>query len=179
MREDNGVELCKKYLAKEAVHTCDPTMLLTKNDYIDLIKKEGLKQKESGIFTYILDKSEEKENVINTAKKYLNKNVLTFNEKSVIDWLNSFYSCSCVITDSFHGCVFSIIFNKPFICILNTSRGVGRFKSLMNTFQTTKERFFNNCKYVNYALLKKELNINDELNTFITSSAEFLNNALK
>lgn len=56
---------------------------------------------------------------------------------------------------------------------------IGRFKSLMNTFQTTKDRFFNNCKDVNYELLKKDLNINDELNTFITSSDEFLNNALK
>lgn len=179
IREDNGVDLCKKYLQHNATHTCDPTMLLTRQDYIQLLNKEGVKQKENGIFTYILDKSKEKEIVINNASKILNKNIMKFNQTSVIDWLNSFYSCNCVITDSFHGCVFSIIFNKPFICILNTSRGIGRFKSLMNTFKTTKDRFFKNCKDVNYELLTKDLNINDELNTFIKSSAEFLNNALK
>lgn len=49
----------------------------------------------------------------------------------------------------------------------------------MNTFQTTKDRFFNNCKDVNYELLKKELNIDNYISIFKDKSIEFLNNALK
>jgi hypothetical protein len=40
-----------------------------------------------------------------------------------------------VITDSFHGTVFSILFNKPFIAIANKSRGLTRFESLLKLFQ--------------------------------------------
>ncbi|MCS2652122.1 polysaccharide pyruvyl transferase family protein [Bacteroides faecis] len=39
-----------------------------------------------------------------------------------------------VVTDSFHACVFAIIFNKPFICIGNNKRGMARFQSLLDLF---------------------------------------------
>ena len=39
-----------------------------------------------------------------------------------------------IITDSFHACVFSILFNKPFVCIGNKSRGNARFDSLLGLF---------------------------------------------
>ena len=39
-----------------------------------------------------------------------------------------------VITDSFHGCVFSILFNIPFIAIGNEGRGLSRFQSLLKMF---------------------------------------------
>ena len=38
------------------------------------------------------------------------------------------------IVDSFHGMVFSIIFNKPFWAIGNVSRGMSRFTSLLKMF---------------------------------------------
>ena len=39
-----------------------------------------------------------------------------------------------VITDSFHGTVFSIIFNKPFWVVVNKERGSSRFLSLLKIF---------------------------------------------
>ena len=47
-------------------------------------------------------------------------------------WLKGFRDCNYVITDSFHGTVFSIIFHKPFIAITNTRRGKDRFVSLLS-----------------------------------------------
>jgi hypothetical protein len=38
-----------------------------------------------------------------------------------------------VVTDSFHACVFSILFGKPFVAIGNKRRGMSRFKSLLGT----------------------------------------------
>lgn len=52
----------------------------------------------------------------------------------VEQWLKSFRDAEYVVTDSFHGTVFSIIFNKPFITIGNKSRGLARFTSLLSTF---------------------------------------------
>ena len=39
-----------------------------------------------------------------------------------------------VITDSFHACVFSILFNKPFWVVENKKRGIARIKNLLETF---------------------------------------------
>lgn len=45
-----------------------------------------------------------------------------------------------VFTDSFHGCVFSIIFNKPFWVIGNKDRGNARFDSLLKLFNLEERR---------------------------------------
>ena len=47
-------------------------------------------------------------------------------------WLNAFLKAKYVVCDSFHGMVFSIIFNKPFIVLKNRNRGMTRFLSLLN-----------------------------------------------
>ena len=51
---------------------------------------------------------------------------------SVSRWLAGFRDAQFVVTDSFHGTVFSIIFNKPFVAILNSERGASRFISLLS-----------------------------------------------
>ena len=45
-------------------------------------------------------------------------------------WVNAFSRADFVITDSFHGMVFSIIFNKEFVVLANRRRGLARFSSL-------------------------------------------------
>ena len=52
----------------------------------------------------------------------------------VEQWLRGFADAEYVITDSFHACVFSIIFNKPFFAVGNQGRGLSRFKSLLTMF---------------------------------------------
>ena len=84
---------------------------------------------------YVLDKTPEKTQIINQVKdktgldllevmpeEVFNKNTKDITKcvyPSVCKWLAGFRDASFVITDSFHGTVFSIIFNKPFICIAN------------------------------------------------------------
>ena len=53
---------------------------------------------------------------------------------AVEQWLRGFMDARYVVVDSFHGCVFSILFNKPFIAIANSGRGETRFTSLLKTF---------------------------------------------
>ena len=50
---------------------------------------------------------------------------------SVPEWLASFSNADFVVTDSFYGMVFSIIFEKNFIVIGNENRGLDRFVSLL------------------------------------------------
>lgn len=50
----------------------------------------------------------------------------------VEDWIGAFLKAEAVVTDSFHGCIFSMIFRKPFIVIGNKERGMSRFVSLLS-----------------------------------------------
>lgn len=53
---------------------------------------------------------------------------------TVPQWLHLVRNCDYFITDSFHGCAFAIIFNKPFVCLGNEKRGSARFDSLLGIF---------------------------------------------
>jgi len=148
VREDSGVELFKRVLGFDVKHFIDPTLLLTKSDYLQLIRSTH-SSNTGKLFYYILDESDYKSKAIidlgyklgkscfgleNYKKKKSSIFINNLNEfvvPSVQDWLKSFYDADCVITDSFHGMVFSIIFNKPFFVFVNKQRGATRFYSLL------------------------------------------------
>jgi len=146
VREYSGIRLCKDYLQTEAIQVLDPTLLLTQNDYLKLI--ENIEKKNKGIFCYILDKTKEKENIINNIIKEIKlqpfdveiklpQRHAPFEERirlPVEKWICAFRDAQFVITDSFHGCVFSILFQKNFIVYGNEKRGLARFQSLLSLF---------------------------------------------
>lgn len=155
VREDCGVGLCKYYFGVDAVHTLDPTMLLDKEDYLALLKSNcGTKQSGKKLMAYILDASRENDDIKALIASKLGvrlddviepmpkKNFYTCGPKglggcvypAVEDWLQGFAEADFVVTDSFHGTVFSIIFNVPFITVVNVGRGADRFTSLINMF---------------------------------------------
>lgn len=147
VREQSGVELCEKYLGRnDAKWILDPTMLLSKEDYEKLISKD---MKASGdLMCYVLDENPTVTCLIkrvveegNYKAFYANSRVsdskLPNKERiqpPVEQWLTGFSDARLVITDSFHACVFSILFNKPFIVIGNRRRGYSRFESLLKLF---------------------------------------------
>lgn len=153
VREDSAIKLCEKFLGRnDALHVLDPTMLLEKEDYIRLVEKENEPKSKGNLFCYILDESTEKTNIVkNIANKIcaipftqmpkcritlenLSKKLDDCTYPAVTAWLRAFMDADMVITDSFHGCVFSIIFNKPFWAIGNASRGMARFNSLLSIY---------------------------------------------
>lgn len=148
VREDSGVGLCREHLGVDAVHVLDPTLLLDRMDYEDLVAKSGVPQPDGDILVYILDESPEKEALIGRISEKSNYRPFKVNSRAenmsaplqeriqppVECWLAGFMQAKMVITDSFHACVFSIIFNKPFIAIGNRRRGLSRFKSLFKLF---------------------------------------------
>lgn len=143
VREKAAVNLVAEKLNKDAEFVLDPTLLLSKEDYIELFVGKNLPDNK-GIYTYILDDSDWKTQVVETAKETLglpqfsnqhNKHTVN-SEKipSIESWIKGFADADFVVTDSFHGTVFSIIFNKPFISLVNVSRGASRFESILGEF---------------------------------------------
>lgn len=155
VREDSGVKLCKENLGVDATHVLDPTMLLTKEDYIKLIEAEKEPQAAGTLFNYILDPDETKAKFISRVsegltlkpfqvlpkyqaetrtKEDVKKRIENCIFPGVTTWLRAFMDAEMTIVDSFHGMVFSIIFNKPFWVIGNSERGLSRFTSLLKLF---------------------------------------------
>jgi hypothetical protein len=166
VREESAVNLCKKYLNISAIQVLDPTLLLEKEDYIHLIEKDNIPEKKNLLFSYILDVSDEKTTFIHKIAEKLNleqvsgmpSNSIHLKKSKkdlsdcifpmVTEWLAGFRDAKFIITDSFHGMVFSIIFNKPFIVYGNVKRGMERFNSLLNELNL-KNRLIHNIQDLN------------------------------
>ena len=91
--------------------------------------------------SYILDTTEEIEELVTKIvndrgmnRTELNVTNLSHPLYSVEEWLGYISSSDLIVTNSFHGCIFSIIFNKPLIFTYNTQRGNARFFSLVELF---------------------------------------------
>ena len=142
VREESGVKLCKEHLGVDAAWVLDPTLLLDKSDYLDLCK-DIPEPSEKHLAAYVLGMNED---VQRTCEKIANEKglilkVFSADSKvslSVPEWLAMFRDASYVVTDSFHGTVFSIIFGKEFKCIYNEVRGAARFESLLNLYYSGK-----------------------------------------
>lgn len=148
VREESGIKLCHEHLGINAEHVLDPTMLLTKEDYKSLLNKETEIVIDGQIMTYILDNNKEKEDFVKkienmTGYKSFSAKSKSENSNNINDiiqppiehWIQGFRDAKIIITDSFHACVFSIIFRKPFLVIINENRGASRFKSLLKMFR--------------------------------------------
>lgn len=159
LREEGGVELCRKYFNVMVQHVLDPTMLLSVDDYMALFRKCNTSKSHGNLLVYVLDETSELSELVNdiVTEKHLvpfsvnnpyeadeNKPLEDRIKPSVETWLRGFFDAELIVTDSFHACVFSIIFNKQFIVVGNKSRGMSRFESLLKMFGL-EDRLVNGC----------------------------------
>ena len=134
VRERDGVKLARECFGVDASWVLDPTLLANKEIY-DKFLSHAPKRKG---FAYILDPSPRSEAAIELLKKQSGLEIDEVNDRGnrigIKAWLSAIAGAEFVLTDSFHGCVFSIIFNKPFFVLVNASRGASRFSSLLGSF---------------------------------------------
>lgn len=148
VREQSAIQLLNSYkwTTPQAITVLDPAFLLTKEDYIELINKGTTSHCSGNLFCYILDNTEKKEQTIQNTARSLNLKpfrVTLNNENTTIEqWIRSFQDAEYIITDSYHGLIFSIIFNKPFTLIKNEKRGNTRFESLLETLEIKTDKSF-------------------------------------
>jgi len=192
-REKGSIKLIKNHLGYKAKFVLDPTLLINKNYYLDLIKdfKDDIIVNDNYIAVYTITDSIFLKNYIdkiNNYKKYL---ITCSFENGIKKFIYGISNCKGVITDSYHGTLFSIIFNKPFISFELEVNGNERFNTLKDIFNLT-ERIFelksnpdnpnNPVIPVNpdIKLLEKPLKINQKvLNSLKMKSINFLKRNLK
>lgn len=155
VRESSGMDICSNVLGVDSIHVLDPTMLLRIEDYCQLIYGEKEPESTGDLFYYILDPSSKKKAFIkeictkNRMKSFMvlpkykeeyctrqqvKNDIEACVYPRVTQWLRAFMDAKMTIVDSFHGTVFSILFNKPFWVIKNGDRGNARFTSLLSIF---------------------------------------------
>lgn len=187
VRESSGIKLCQEHLGVNAVQVLDPTMLLDVKVYKKLITDENESISEGKLMSYFLDTTGIKKNYIEQISNELNLTPFSIMPKtkftkesinnldevvfpSVTKWLKGFDDAEFVITDSFHGCVFSILFNKPFIAIGNKRRGLSRFQSLLEKFGL-EDRFVLDSEKIDPILLSKKIDW-DKVNLILEEERE-------
>lgn len=198
VRESSGVKLVEEYLDCKAMHVLDPTMLLSRENYTDLINSSTvpLHKSDGKLFCYVLDQNPNLQNIIKRVEKennlkayYCNalRKAITQDDIKHLDeclfppveqWLKSFQDAEMVVTDSFHGTVFSIIFNKPFWVVTNKERGESRFTSLLQLFGLSN-RVITDASIVNWEEPIDWTYVNTKRMSLAIMSKDLLYKALK
>lgn len=163
VREDSGINLLRSYGWNHPAPklVLDPTLLLDKQDYDLLIQKSETFRPDGSLFSYILDYTEEKEQFINDIShkysfKSFSMSLSSDKNTSVEQWLRFFKESKMVITDSFHGLLFSIIYNKPYFIIKNEFRGNARFDSILGLFHLSENELLRE-DWTEVNLIKEEM----------------------
>ena len=137
VREESALSMfCKNgWVLPKAEWTLDPTLLLKVDDYVALIKSNNeVKDITLGkVFSYVLDMNDGiKQELEKCGKPFVVMGLKDAGNVSIEQWLNNIRCSDMVITDSYHGVVFSIIFGKEFKYMGNIKRGNDRIASLMS-----------------------------------------------
>ncbi len=181
VREENVANRLEKMLNKKVEKVLDPTLLLEKEKWEELVYKEKPvnldKTKYILVYTlfenieitkiadYLSNKTGLK--VIHFRKYNAYKNeLMSMYTKGPADFVNAFKNAEYIVTNSFHGLVFSIIFERNFYALMPKSRG-GRLKDLIsltgldkravNSLEDVKSKEIN--EQIDYASVKNKLDI--------------------
>ena len=145
VREDSGVELVKILAQRDAQQVVDPTLLLCETDWSSLSRSVELPDLYVLIYSLTLS-TNILENALLIAGKlgakvvmltssttlHLSRDIYVPKEVGPQEFLHLFKNASFIITDSFHGTVFSLIFRRQFIYIGDKyNKQISRSRSLL------------------------------------------------
>ena len=154
VREESGIGICRETFSNDAKLVLDPTLLLTAEDYKQILP-ECQNSSVKTCAVYILDPTSDQ---IHRVNEICHEKGLTVryigrpNRKgfpSIESWLSEIFSAEYVITDSFHGTVFSILAHKRFTTIVNSSRGAARFETLLSMLDLKDRMVTDNGTLIN------------------------------
>lgn len=169
----------------------DPTLLLSKEEWKENLKIKN-NEKEQYILTYQLHHNKEFDKYLKKLAKATNLKVVRLSSSiyykfkygkfvylpDLEQFLTYFKNAKYVVTDSFHGTVFSIIFNKQVIDIL-PGKTRTRIESILKLFGM-EDRIVND--YNDMSIINKEIDykkVNDILDKERKKSIEYLRKAIE
>lgn len=183
VRENFAVGMCERIYGVEAVQVADPVFFCTAQEYAQIEKPRNECMNEDYILAYILDPSKEKTDALRHVSERLNKKVkvilnefpelfecnrekMQLQEGDPIEilenievrhWLYCIHHSQYVVTDSFHGTCFAIIFRKNFTSIINMGRGGKRFESLLRKLRLRSRLTPNAASVIGHPMIDKPI----------------------
>lgn len=192
VRESSGCEIVKKLTSKVVPVMPDPTLLLRRTDW-DKVSKYNLNLNKY-IFCYFLSWNEDYWKYVENVSQQLGYQIVivpsvkqTYQVDAKIlknigpeEWVGLVKNASYVITDSFHGTVFSIIYNKPFTVLKrfsddNPRSQNSRIYTLLEHYNLTNRLGIN----TNIFNLQEYTKVNFQVEYDRRYALEWLNNVLK
>lgn len=155
-REDDGVSIIKEATGRDAVQVLDPTLLLSKPEWNELIQNTE-KPTEKYILIYALNNSTESAKMVEAVRKRYQLPVwgipmgftvpAKFNADKVwknagpFEFVSLFMHAEVVLTSSFHGLAFAVNFEKTFFVVPHPTRN-SRLNSLMKLLNLQDRQHF-------------------------------------
>ena len=191
VREKQGAKIIKDLTNMDVPVLLDPTMLLTKEEWEQLEEKPNLDYNldEPYMLTCFLGKisKERKQFFVDISEKFglklINLTQLDYEKEYMLNpshFLYLVHNAKLMITDSFHACVFSILYNTPFYVLQREDVWLSmnsRMDTLLGTFNLKDRKTNENID--NISLECDYTHIQEILEYERKRSEEFLNNALK
>lgn len=159
VREESAVEVLQEFTDKKIWHVLDPVLLLDHKAWSQLARSRT--EKEKYLLIYRVFEDEEVYKVARIVAKKLNMQVRYINnyredkydfisERRVgpREFIGLFQHAAFVVTNSFHGTAFSIVFNKDFITVPPKGRR-GRIDSLLQLLNL-EHRLVSNCSEIRH-----------------------------
>lgn len=187
VREQSGADIIKKEIGIEPQLVLDPVFLLSKDEWSKRCN-EQLKLPKKYIFVYSMEVSPVLENAVSTIKEETGLPVIIVRgggkpgriegkEDGTCgpeEFLRYMRDAELVITNSFHGTAFSLIFEKKFICVAHSTRNA-RLENIMSIIN--KDDSLLKCESSVPAIVNGK-EVTSTINPYIYASREYLNNAL-
>ena len=198
VREKSGIDIITNLTGQQAQLVCDPTLLLRQSDYRPLIATAHQYAKQPYLLAYILDYAFNPYPTIQQVidkiahEKGLQIIYLMANSidnyhigKSITsagpnEFLRLFAEASFVVTSSFHGVAFSLLFEKDFYTIIpSEERKDSRIQTLLSTVGATERAIPQGSKIESFHTANMDYScINGKLNEYREKSLNYLRNAI-
>jgi hypothetical protein len=189
VREQSGTVICRDVLGREDCQlVLDPTLVVDPAFYSEAAAP-ALSKSQPSLLTYVLDQSDIADVTTVAVGQALPGNYATTSlaidwngtQAEVGEWLRSFMDADFVITDSYHGTIFSILFGKQFLAIGNRDRGLDRFTTLLDALSLTDRLVLDANPERIAPLVNRPIDyfeVNDRLTALRRRSRDFLLSAL-
>lgn len=194
VREKSGITLAESLTGKKADLVCDPTLLLTKEEWSNLANQVPQRIKEPYILAYILTYAynpyPEIDNIINEIQNKLNlklvildgrakdlkrKNCTVIKDAGPLEFLSLIKNASFIITTSFHGTAFALNFEKPFYSVVKSfDNKDSRLLSLLEYIDAKDRAIIYNKKISNFQLSTNYSHITRKIRDYRKKSIDFL-----
>jgi len=152
VREPGGVEMCREAGRGDATHVADPTLLLSRNQYLRLINSgvdSSRKPKQPYLLCYFGNIESLSQIGWESVKAFAKRASLQiivvpihgiesiFPEENLQlpcpeQWLRLFNEATCVLTNSFHGTLFATILERPFLSVIPTTKPSKPIQSVLH-----------------------------------------------